>query len=411
MPPYSRCVGIKGNGLRCEVGTRNPPGEDGNVRCGIHIRTHANELHAINLGNERYGPLAPGACTHLGRHGGVRCGRNATANGLCQQHINIAERAAERAAERLRLRAANQLVVAAQRQQQEVDDNNTAAELTDQALLENPLLLWSDYADRWHNRTLLDPTFRFSIFQRACIRLCRFMHPDENPYEKFRQYYFQRINHGFPGLLQARHAVHQVHPVVQPLRDLERIARDTQSVHTGVVTVQTNKGLEKLLAYPVPIYQVTCVEIARMWLNRPANKINMDLFEQVLTDMTRWYKTPSCKENNDYLYKRALDGLWAIISQITDKSVHTEVCKRLREELRESYKMCCEGHISRMVNVMVGFDESFEQNIPVGELLQQRMGAIAALDLETADAVARARQVLIELAIPQDQHSAWLDAF
>jgi hypothetical protein len=47
----------------------------------------------------------------------------------------------------------------------------------------------------------------------------------------------------------------------------------------------------------------------------------------------------------------------------------------------------------------------------VGELLQQRMSAIAALGLETADAVARAKKVLIELAVPQDQHSAWLDAF
>lgn len=399
MPPL-QCAGVKANGLRCGVLTRNEPGEDGHVRCGTHGRIYENGLRRIQDENALYGPPIPGACSHV--MPGRRCGIHATPNGLCQGHANVAERAAAR----LRLRAANQLAEVARREQQRRDEENHANQLAEQAFNENPRLLWSGYANRWYHQLVVNNAFRFVVFERACIILCQLMHPGENPHVTFRGYYFRLMNPGLPGL---RGGHHEDQP--PPLRDLERIARDAQSVHTRVVTVQTNKGLDKLLAYPVPKEQVTCLEIARMWLDRPANKINMDLFEQVLTDMTRWYKTPSCKENNDYLYKRALDGLWAIISQITDKSVHTEVCKRLREELRESYKMCCEGHISRMVNVMVGFDDSFKQNIPVGELLQHRMSAIAALGLETADAVARATQVLIELAVPQDQHSAWLDAF
>jgi hypothetical protein len=73
--------------------------------------------------------------------------------------------------------------------------------------------------------------------------------------------------------------------------------------------------------------------------------------------------------------------------------------------------MCCDGHISRICNVLVGFDEAFQPPVSTGEVLQNRMSAIAALEIADEEKVRRATNVLNELKIPDDQRSAWLEAF
>jgi hypothetical protein len=73
--------------------------------------------------------------------------------------------------------------------------------------------------------------------------------------------------------------------------------------------------------------------------------------------------------------------------------------------------MCCDGHISRLCNVLVGFDDAFAPPVPFGEILQNKMAAIAALEIETEEKVRQANTFFNEFAVPEPERVAWLEAF
>jgi hypothetical protein len=73
--------------------------------------------------------------------------------------------------------------------------------------------------------------------------------------------------------------------------------------------------------------------------------------------------------------------------------------------------MCCEGHLSRLCNIFVGFDELFQPPVSVSEQLQNKLGAIALLEISTEEKIQQATQIFNELNVPQDQRAVWLEAF
>lgn len=192
-----------------------------------------------------------------------------------------------------------------------------------------------------------------------------------------------------------------------PKGDLEAFTRDSQNVHTAVTVKQTNEALDLLLNTPVVSDGVSpLAHIHWRWCDWP--KRGPGDFKAVLGDMTRWYEMKTCRENGDRLYKRALDGLWM---RIKDSPMKDELLKRLWEEANDSLKMCCEGHISRLCNVLVGFDEAFKPQVSAGELLQQRIAAIAGEDIAVEHKVVKAWAVFEELGIPREQRADWIEAF
>jgi hypothetical protein len=187
-------------------------------------------------------------------------------------------------------------------------------------------------------------------------------------------------------------------PVEDPAKALEQFANDNQNVHRKVVTDQTNDHTEKLLVVTVPSEQDTLAEVRKLFGRS----------RKVMADVEHWYGITMCRKEADCLYQRTLDGLWTLIKASEHKE---ELCKRLKEELTESVGMCCEGHLSRLCNVLAGFHDSFATVVSKGEILQQKMSAIAALEATTRTKKMRARAVLAELEIPKEEHDAWLDAF
>ena len=195
-----------------------------------------------------------------------------------------------------------------------------------------------------------------------------------------------------------------------PVPDLARIANDAQSVHTAPVSQQTNAGTEKLLAAAVPNNQQTEKSIMRGWLSVSGNTVGWNDMLRVANDVNKWFNTPTCRAHNDNLYRRLLRGLVATINR-SDDEMRPELYKRLWEECREATGMCCEGHISRLCNVMVGFDEAFQPQVSLGELMQQKMAAIASLDVSDEEKRRQATAWFDEMAVPAAERAAWLDAF
>jgi hypothetical protein len=192
--------------------------------------------------------------------------------------------------------------------------------------------------------------------------------------------------------------------------NLAMIARDRQNVHTTAVSQQTNKGLEKLLEEAKgPSLERAPQWFAARWMLKSYGE--WEQIARTVNDMYRWYDTQTCRTTNDWLYRRALDGLYTIIRKIETPETKSELYKRVFEECYESIGMCCDGHISRVCNVLVGFDETFAPPVPFGEILQNKMAAIAALEIETSEKVKQATEFFNEFAVPESDRVAWLEAF
>ena len=191
-----------------------------------------------------------------------------------------------------------------------------------------------------------------------------------------------------------------------PRTDLERIARDSQNVHTAFVSEQTNRGIEILLKIEVPKDQATFLEIRIAWDEIYTNPpVSARLYE----DMLRWWNVKSCIRDGDLLYHKLLRRLWARIKMEDSAETRRELIKRLQEECAEAYGLCCAGHINRLINVMVGFDPAFKQEASKGEILQNRFARIAEIEDEV-EKFRQATEVIAELQLTQDEAAPWLDS-
>jgi hypothetical protein len=203
-------------------------------------------------------------------------------------------------------------------------------------------------------------------------------------------------------------------PLAPRPRTLNAIAADRQNVHTAVVAEQTNNGLNKLLEVHREAGQVRLRSVdwfASKWLTKSYG--SWDRVKVVVEDMYRWHRQSYCRVENDYLYRKALDGLYLLIKQTSNNNIdiNNELHKRVFEECWESVGMCCDGHISRICNVLVGFDAAFAPPVPFGEILQSKMAAISNMEIETEEKIKQATAFFNEFAVPEPDRVAWLDAF
>ena len=188
--------------------------------------------------------------------------------------------------------------------------------------------------------------------------------------------------------------------------ELQRLATDTQNVHTAPVSQQTNRGIEELMKLTVPPEQNTLHELRTSWT---AIYTGRAVDERIYDDILLWYSQPTCCKENDWLYKTLLDRLVVKIKSFKDVAVKRQLFMRLQQECADSYRMCCIGHINRIVNVMVGFDEAFQPSVSKGEILQNKFAMFSLMEDDTEKYV-QATALLAELGVVGDEAAVWLDA-
>ena len=204
-------------------------------------------------------------------------------------------------------------------------------------------------------------------------------------------------------LADRRRAEHQER--MRRLQTLAGIAGDRQNIHTAVISTQTNQGLKVLFEQVVPPDQATLFEIVTAWRELKVAEINE--IQSVLQDMAEWYTRSMCRAEGDFLYMRVLDHLWSLILHSEE---NTELVKRLYQECFEAKGMCCDGHINRLVNVMVGFHDAFNPPLSPKEILQNKMSAIAMRDGSLDDKIKEAMEVFEEVKLPEEERQVWLDS-
>jgi hypothetical protein len=205
----------------------------------------------------------------------------------------------------------------------------------------------------------------------------------------------------FPVLLPINMA-----PPIDRRTELQRLAQDTQNVHTAPISQQTNRGIEELAKVTVPPDQNTMQEIRKIWTGM-YKRVAVD--ERIYEDMNIWYSQPTCCKVNDWLYKTLLDQLVAKIKSFKDEAVKRQLFMRLQQECAEAFRMCCIGHINRLINVMIGFDEAFQPSISKGEILQNKFAMFSQIEDDTEKYV-QATALLAELGVVGDEAAVWLDA-
>ncbi len=190
-----------------------------------------------------------------------------------------------------------------------------------------------------------------------------------------------------------------------------QLALDPQNVHTREISDQMRDSLAILLKVSVPDTQTnTTREIRESWYTQGRSPQDVAV---VYADMVSWWNRPTIFTNGDKLYKRCMRGLWYTIKGYSGEA-RAELEKRLWEECRDAaipYVVCTQGHMARLSNVLVGFDDAFVPPVPVGEILQQKMAAISAMDVESEKQIELAKALLVELKVPEDKHADWLSAF
>ena len=195
--------------------------------------------------------------------------------------------------------------------------------------------------------------------------------------------------------------------IAGPVENLGKIATDTQSVHTVSVTKSTNDGIFILEKQEVSSRQKTINEIREVWLE----KFDPQQVERLIRDMKDWGSRPQVMDKKKNVYKAVLRGLWAKIKTFEDKELKAELIKRLFEECSEALGMCADGHVGRLVNVLIGFDEQFKSNISPKEYFQNNMALIAKSDVPLAFKMDQAKKLMDEADVPAEEREAWLEAF
>jgi hypothetical protein len=189
--------------------------------------------------------------------------------------------------------------------------------------------------------------------------------------------------------------------------ELARIVKDPQNIHTEVVNKLMNDNLKLIENLSVPKNQETLDEILTAWTSNGIFDIK-DVYE----DMKYWESTRSIFQKNDYLYKNKLKMLWFKIKsyQSTSETYHNLVI-RLYEECKESLGMCGQGHIARLANVLVGFDEDYVPPLSM-DVFQNKMAIISNQEISIEEKIKEANNLFDEYKIEdKEKRQEWLDAF
>jgi len=259
----------------------------------------------------------------------------------------------------------------------------------DRVYIENRAILFERIRREYDN--LVTVSFAFVLASRGAA--LKYSRPEFSMDEVY-----EIILRDVPGLIPRRS---------YPPDSLAAISNDRQNIHQSMVSKQTNHGMKIIMQTPVPIWQDTLEEIRDAWGKLFTGK---PVGEDIYTDMVAWYAKETCREEGDLLYRRLLDCAWSTIKAEEDLEKRKTLMIRLQQECAEATRMCCDGHINRLVNVFVGFLDEVNPVVPVGELLQQKMAQIAEEYEDTEERMIHATAVFKELNIGIEQATPWIDA-
>lgn len=190
-------------------------------------------------------------------------------------------------------------------------------------------------------------------------------------------------------------------PPPPPAQELARFAADKQNVHTTQSVEMTKQVVEVVLKIPVP-------EEYRWNLQNVSKTAGEIITECKLTPdemvemLNRYIRDDDVYEMGKGIYGKVLDGVWQYIRNSPDKA---DLCRILKQELKDNIGMCAQGNLSRLCNVLAGYVEG----IGPQESVSERLGRELPLLMDDEDRVNKAKTLMKSLNVPEADWAPWLD--
>ena len=179
--------------------------------------------------------------------------------------------------------------------------------------------------------------------------------------------------------------------------NLETIANDKQNVHTK------------------PVVETVLIR-AKELINFSKNSGDEEVFFYLLSDEllsnkakenmnSYFYSKESIYELPKPTYRMVLQGLWKYIQSQTP-NIREEMIERLRQELEDNVGTCTQGNVSRLTNVLNGYDKkSVEPQISLSDIMAQ-----ISKEKNPSIRKKKAIETLKKHKVSKDEYEAWMEA-
>jgi len=179
--------------------------------------------------------------------------------------------------------------------------------------------------------------------------------------------------------------------------NLESLSKDKQNIHTK------------------PIVETVLIR-AKELINLSKDSSNEDVFFYLLSDEllsnkakenlnSYFYANDSIYELPKPTYRLVLQGLWKYI-QSKSPSIREEMIERLRQELEDNVGTCAQGNLSRLTNVLNGYDKNIvESQISLSDIMSQ-ISKEKNLSIRKKKAI----EVLKKHKVSKEEYNAWMEA-
>lgn len=196
------------------------------------------------------------------------------------------------------------------------------------------------------------------------------------------------------------------------------IYKDSQNVHDTSIQDSIRKSLDYIMDFNrVPKDKFYFYKLEKCFTKKSFFGI-VRQEDRVLSNLREYKASKQTFGHRQVTYTQLLERIWAIASVSPHKK---GILKRLKQEAIESKNVCFTGQMSRLVNVLVGFDENVTVGISDGEQLNNQMSQIRkvaekrfAVDSEeyTKYCLEECKKILdIHNITDEGVRQAYLDAF
>jgi hypothetical protein len=187
-----------------------------------------------------------------------------------------------------------------------------------------------------------------------------------------------------------------------PARELAAFAADKQNIHTTQSVNMTKEMVERVLKIAVPEEYRWNMKTVSKTVGEIIADCNLTPNEMIEM-ANRYLGNADVYEMGKGIYGKVLDGVWQYIRNSPDKA---DMCRILKQELKDNIGMCAQGNLTRLCNVLAGYLDG----IGPQESVNERLGRELPLLMEDEDRITKAKTLMMSLNVPEAEWGVWLDA-
>jgi hypothetical protein len=186
---------------------------------------------------------------------------------------------------------------------------------------------------------------------------------------------------------------------------LAEFAADRQNVHTALSVRIATDVVTRVLRIPVPKEYRWNMNTVSKTVGEIITECNLTPDEMVEM-LNRYIRDDDVYEMGRGIYGKVLDGVWQYIRESPDKA---DMCRVLKQELKDNIGMCAQGNLTRLCNVLSGYMDGIGTQESVSERLGRELPLMLEID-DVSERMTRAKALLREVALPETEWVPWLEA-